>query len=219
MGGIGSFAAGVLGRPGRGLAPRLLAPLWNWRNSDLNDAALSALELCPEDRVLEVGFGGGYLLKRIASAVTEGLAAGADPCRALVDRGRRRFRSRVAAGRVDLRCAPAEELPFPSGSFGKACTVNSLFFWKQPERGLEEIHRVLEDRGMLVVCLTVKRCLENRWFLREGVRLLENGEIVEMVERSGFDIVDSRLCEDSRREFILLTAGKRAPAMGEGGGE
>jgi SAM-dependent methyltransferase len=217
MGSIGVLAAGVLGRPGRGMAPWLLAPLWNRRNSDLNDAALSALELRPQDRVLEVGFGGGYLLGRIASAVTEGLAAGVDPCRALVDRGLRRFRSRVAAGRVDLRCAPAEELPFPSGSFGKACTVNSLFFWKQPERGLGELHRVLDDRGRLVVCLTVKRCLENRWFLREGVRLLENGEIVEMVERAGFAIIDSRLREDAHREFILLTAGKRA--MGEGGGE
>ena len=43
----------------------VLGPLWNRRNAVLNDAAFAALAPEPADRVLDVGFGGGYLLERL----------------------------------------------------------------------------------------------------------------------------------------------------------
>ena len=73
----GRWLAGQLADPG-GPAGILLAPLWNRRNAALNDAAFDALALAADDRVLEVGFGGGYLLGRMAGRVSQGFVAGAD---------------------------------------------------------------------------------------------------------------------------------------------
>ena len=71
------FLAGQLGRPS-GVWGLVLAPIWNKRNAALNDVAFQALALSPQDRVLEVGFGGGYLLGRMAQVVTAGFLAGVD---------------------------------------------------------------------------------------------------------------------------------------------
>lgn len=62
---IAKLMARQLGHPS-GLVGRLiLGPLWNRRNAALNDVAFDHLALRPHDRVLEVGFGGGYLIGRI----------------------------------------------------------------------------------------------------------------------------------------------------------
>jgi tRNA G46 methylase TrmB len=72
------FMARQLARPS-GLFGRLfLAPLWNRRNSALNDIAFDQLVVRTDDRVIEIGFGGGYLLDRIAQVATDGFLAGVD---------------------------------------------------------------------------------------------------------------------------------------------
>lgn len=58
---IARFLAGQLAQPSGPLG-WLLAPLWNRRHRDLKGAAFESLCLVPGKSVLEVGFGGGYLL-------------------------------------------------------------------------------------------------------------------------------------------------------------
>ncbi len=56
---LGKFIAKQLGNPSAIVGNLILAPLWNRRNSALNDLAFDNLALSSQDRVLEVGFGGG----------------------------------------------------------------------------------------------------------------------------------------------------------------
>ncbi len=46
---------------------------------------------------------------------------------------------------------PKSEFRFEGSSFGKACTVNTIYFWRSLDAGLAEIHRVLSPGGCLVV--------------------------------------------------------------------
>ena len=74
-----------LGNPS-GIVGDLVALLWNKRNAALNDVVFDSLALSADDRVLEVRFGGGYLLSRMSSVVTDGFLAvctGARPNRRL----------------------------------------------------------------------------------------------------------------------------------------
>ena len=81
---LAKLLAQQLGHPSNITGKWVLAPLWNRRNRALNDVALAKLDLRPDDRVLEVGFGGGYLLGRIAAVVTEGSIAEVDVSEAMV---------------------------------------------------------------------------------------------------------------------------------------
>ena len=54
-----------LGNP-TGIFSTLAAWMWNRRNAALNDTVLELLALEPTDRVLDIDFGGGYLLDRMA---------------------------------------------------------------------------------------------------------------------------------------------------------
>lgn len=205
---LAKFLAKQLSRPS-GMAARLAAPLWNKRNAALNDLAFERLALGPADRVLDVGFGGGYLLGRMSAAVTGGFLAGVDLSPAMVALAEKRYRTLVQKGRLELKCGPAEALPYPAGHFTKICSVNSIFYWQDVPRALAEFWRVLAEKGGLVICFTVKSSLQKQDF-GKYVSLYETDEVRQMVEAAGFSAIDMLQSADRHREFVCLTGHKQA---------
>jgi SAM-dependent methyltransferase len=198
---LGKLIAGQLARPS-GLTGRLiLARLWNRRNSALNDATFAALALASNDRVLEVGFGGGYLLGRMSRIVTGGLLAGVDVSPAMIASCTRRFRTLVRDGKLDLRCASAESLPFPSAFFSKACSVNSIFYWPDPARGILELSRVLAAGGKLVLCFTAPASLQ-RGLMSQGITPYGAGEVRAFLEAAQFRDITLTSGADKHRDFL-----------------
>ena len=205
---LAKFLAKQLGNPSGILGKLIMAPIWNRRNAALNDVAFDSLALRSHDRVLEVGFGGGYLLGRMATVVTDGLLAGVDVSPAMAAFCEKRFRSLVEAGKLELKCAPAESLPYPDGHFTKACTVNSIFYWGDAPRTISELYRVLEKGGILVMCFTCKRCLEDKGFSRHGIALYEADQVCQMIESAGFDEIGMTRFSDRHREFLCVIGRK-----------
>ena len=66
------------GRP-RGIVGRLVGMILAYENRERNEWAVGLLDLKPDDRVLEIGFGPGLAIEQMASIVTRGLVAGAQP--------------------------------------------------------------------------------------------------------------------------------------------
>src|SRR5260221_10670655 len=93
-----------------------------------NETALELLDLQTAQHVLEVGFGHGATIARVAAAVSRGLVAEVDPSAEMCRMATRRNRPAVASGRVELHQASVEALPFPDGSFDKVLSVHTLYF-------------------------------------------------------------------------------------------
>ena len=191
------FIAEQLSNPS-GIVGRLAAFLWNRRNASLNDVVFDSLALNSTDRVLEVGFGGGYLLGRMSTIITNGLVVGVDISPAMVAFCERRYHPLIKKGALELRCAQVESLPYPSEYFTKACTVNSIFYWQNVQRALSEFERVLTRDGFVVICFTCKESLENRNFAKH-VALYEAEEIEQMAILCGLQVSTKHLFDRHRK--------------------
>lgn len=205
---LAKLLAQQLGHPSNITGKWVLAPLWNRRNRALNDVALAKLDLRPDDRVLEVGFGGGYLLGRIAAVVTEGSIAGVDVSEAMVAYCQRQYRATILTGHLNLCCGTAEALPYSAAQFDKVCTVNSVFYWNDALRAIAEIGRVLKENGLLVHCFTCKESLQDKNFARNGLALYDPGDVELMTEAAGFSAIATERLYDQHREFWCMTAVK-----------
>ncbi|PBB65924.1 hypothetical protein CK228_24600 [Mesorhizobium sp. WSM4312] len=142
-----------------GLAPTFIAKQLSWPsgiggwlvragmnrgNARLNSYALDQLQLVPEDRVLEVGFGGGAALPRRLRGTS--LVCGVDRSQDVVKTPCRQFAEAVSAGRAEFHFGTVEDLPLRDSTF-EALSVHTVYFWQSLEAGSAELARVLVQAG------------------------------------------------------------------------
>jgi SAM-dependent methyltransferase len=146
--GLGDWLTDRLARRPSGASSRATYrdPLYHYPNFRV---ILQELALTPEDHLLEVGCGGGALLK---AALRSGCRAAAiDHSREMVRLAREENGEAVAAGRLEVREGRAESLPFPDGTFTCAAMTGVLGFLSDPVAALAEMRRVLVPGGRVVV--------------------------------------------------------------------
>ncbi len=200
------FIAQQLAHPSGAIGRWFLGPLWNRRNRALNDVSLAQLALQANDRILEVGFGGGYLLGHMSAIVTDGFIGGVDISAAMVEQCQSRFGNMIQAGKLDLKVATADRLPYPAAHFNKAVSVNSIFYWPDATRAVDELSRVLVENGRLVLCFTSKESLQQKDFARQGVTLYDADEVQRLLEDHGFHEITVTRQADRHRSFWCVTA-------------
>jgi ubiquinone/menaquinone biosynthesis C-methylase UbiE len=93
-------------------------------------------------RLLDVGTGPGYLLSFLAQQRPDLQLFGLDLSYGMI----RRAQGRTASFRA-LLVADAVALPFAPDVFDQALATFSFHNWRNPERGVGEIQRVLRPRG------------------------------------------------------------------------
>jgi ubiquinone/menaquinone biosynthesis C-methylase UbiE len=116
-------------------------------NENCGAWVIGLLEIGPRESVLEVGFGPGGVIQRLATIASH--VVGLDPSREMVWQARARNESAIESGRVDLRHGSVESLPFDGNTFDKAIAINSMQVWPDPEAGLREIRRVMKPGGRI----------------------------------------------------------------------
>jgi ubiquinone/menaquinone biosynthesis C-methylase UbiE len=120
-------------------------------NRERNVWAVGLLDVQPDDRVLEVGFGPGIAIRELARRATRGLVVGVDHSEVMLRQAQKRNAAAVRAGRVDLRLGSAESLPVFDAPFDKILAVNSLMFWDDPVARLRELGGRLRPGGKIAI--------------------------------------------------------------------
>ena len=197
-----------LHKPSGFIGKFVVARLLNRGNAPLNLLTLKCLALQSDDRVLEIGFGGGDLLNRIAERVAQGHVTGVDFSPEMVALCERRFARLIAAKRMELHCASVEKLPLPEAHFTKVCTVNTIYFWPAPMGPLKEIHRVMADGGRLVVCFNPPATLKKAPYTKYGFHFREPAEVQGFLAEAGFHHLEMVDGVSSLGEFKCAVATK-----------
>ena len=179
----------------------------------MNEAALACLRLQREDWVLEVGFGGGGLLRSLLLG-TRGEVFGADVSDALIARARLRFARDVRRGRLHLYRASVESLPLPPATVTKVVSVNSLYFWPDPAAALAELARVVKPGGRLAIAFEPAAELRKWAGHRFGFRLFEVAEVRALMETAGFTAIEELWGTGRRPARFCCLSGERVDENG-----
>ncbi len=165
----------------------LMAWSMPWVHKVFYGPVADALDVQPEDRVLDVACGGGSFLHGFASAAAS--VAGLDLSEVEIGFAERRLRDRIDAGTAELAVGEATALPWEADTFTAVTCMGSLEWFDDPGAALAEMHRVLQPGGRLVLGLApfaepdapVDRTSE-----AIGITVWTEGEVRELLVAAGF---------------------------------
>jgi len=120
-------------------------------NIERNNWAIQLLEIKPVDNLLEIGFGPGVTIQKIARIATEGSVYGIDHSETMMRQATRRAKLEIESGRLRLALGSISDLPQFPGFFDKMLDVNSFQFWTQKIEALANIRHHMENDGRIVL--------------------------------------------------------------------
>lgn len=161
---------------------------------------LERLHLSANDRLLEVGCGGGAFLK---DALASGCRAWAiDHSPEMVRLAQEQNRQAIDEKRLEVREADAHQLPFPDALCTCAVTTGSFGFWDRPVVALAEIRRVLLPGGRFVLFTGTKELRGTPAApepVASRVHWYEDAELEALAKAAGF--VDIRVDRPDQARF------------------
>jgi ubiquinone/menaquinone biosynthesis C-methylase UbiE len=121
-------------------------------------------------RALDVGAGTGALTEELIKRVGVGLVAAAEPSPDYATALRERYPE------VDVRLAPAEELPWDADTFDVTLAQLVVSFMSDALQGARELARVLRPGGTAATCMWELDGMDAANAMREVRRQLQPGE-------------------------------------------
>lgn len=159
---------------------------------------LAMMQFSPSETILDVGCGGGWLVRELARRVPEGRAVGMDLSDEMLDHARR---NSANVGNAEFIVGSVDAIPRPADSFDKVISVESSYYWPDPAAGVREIFRVLRPGGSTWVLINYYRdnpyCHQWSKLIQIPMQLLSGDQWAELFRNAGFVEVTHRRIVDA----------------------
>jgi ubiquinone/menaquinone biosynthesis C-methylase UbiE len=184
--GIQRFMASQLRQPSGWFGTFVMSRLLDRGNRKIIDRTLTLLDVRAEHSILEIGFGGGSALSRLAKEAGSGVINGVDISPEMIRHAERRFRHEIQTGRLRVQFGDVTQLPFAPDSFDRVFTINTIYFWPDALQGLGEIHRVLKQDGLAAISIRSREKMEKHAVTKYDFRLFSAGDVAGLMGQAGF---------------------------------
>ncbi|HEV7235743.1 MAG TPA: class I SAM-dependent methyltransferase [Ktedonobacteraceae bacterium] len=180
-----TYIDGQFRRP-TGVVGRIIGGRMAQQHEPENEWTVSLLSVQPTDHILEIGFGPGTTIQRLAALASKGQVAGIDFSPTMVRVARKRNAAAIKSGRVNLTYGNAANLPYSENSFDKALSIHALYFWPDALQTLQEIRCVLKPGGMLVLTLLPREKWPGDGKGTPECRVYSADDVVKLMLEAGF---------------------------------
>ena len=162
--------------------------IMNVMNQTQYKGIINNLNCSENDRILDIGFGNGYLINNLAKK-NEGNFYGIEISDDMIKTGHRRNNKLIQQERVHLVKGNVMDIPFEDDFFDKIYTVNTVYFWEDLDKSLLEIKRVLKPNGIFINAIYSKEWLDKIKYTQHGFSKYSPSELVEITSSNGLNIL------------------------------
>lgn len=189
----------------RGIVGHIIGKRMARQHEPENTWTVSLLTVQPADHVLEIGFGVGTSIQRLAALATHGHITGIDRSHTMVRAASKRNEQAIKAGRVEVRQGDIAHLPFEDAAFDKILTIHTLYFWSEPAHMMAEVLRVLKPGGTLALTFLPKERWPGGGNGTDKCRVYSTADVLSLMREAGFTKTQVALGDRARfREDCVL---------------
>jgi ubiquinone/menaquinone biosynthesis C-methylase UbiE len=129
----------------------------NRGHSKLTDWGLSHVSVKVNDKILDIGCGGGRTVHKLATMASAGKVYGIDYSDDSVRASKRANDHWIDMGRVQIQSATVSQLPFANDTFDLVTAIETHLFWPDLPNDFREIFRVLRPGGQFLIVAEIYR--------------------------------------------------------------
>jgi ubiquinone/menaquinone biosynthesis C-methylase UbiE len=177
-------------------------------NADINKFVNELMAVKANDHILEIGFGTGKLINTMAKQINNGLIEGVDFSETMVSVARRRNKKYIAQDKVKIVKGNFDEMSFGKDSFNKVCTVNTIYFWPEPEKTTHKVARLLKPEGQFIIAFEDMAQLNQKPLNRKVFRVYSKNDVRNLLINYGFSNVSIKSREKGSSLLHCAVASK-----------
>ncbi len=173
----------------------------NKGNRQIHQDTLAALNAEEGDTILEIGMGNGFFVGDILSKHDSFRYTGCDFSELMVQESKKINAQWISSGQARFVLSDVASLPFADASFNKIFTINTIYFWEDEQKVLNEIKRVLQPGGSFIIGLRPKHYTEKYPFIKYGFKQFSKEDVTQLLSENGFTVVDA--CQNKEPDFEM----------------
>ena len=200
------YVGNNFGNPG-GIGGKISTKIMNLMNQKQYKAVLENISLKPGDIVLDIGFGNGYLIKKIFKQNIPIKICAIEISNDMLNIVSSRNKKNIRNGSLELFLCDIGKTMFAENTFDKIYTVNTVYFWDELEKCLSEIRRILKPDGIFINVIYTKEYLDKMVFTKYGFKKYSVDEIKEFTEANGMKIIE--ILEIQKNKSYCIISGNK----------
>ena len=204
---VHKMIAAQLRKPNGSLG-RIAARTMDSMNKPMNKTTVECMAIKPDHNLLDVGFGGGIALDLMIPEAQTGMVTGIELSQTMLARAHTKYYRLIASNQVAITAGSVEYIPFEDNCFDGVCTVNTLYFWQEPEQAALELFRVLKPAGRMVLSFRPVQTMKKLEFTRYNFTLYENEQVYALLKAAGFENIRFTERADDEHGYVCTVAEK-----------
>ncbi len=181
-----------------------VAEMMNETNIGMTKNSISNLQLNAGDSVLELGHGNAGHLDFLFSQANEIHYTGLEISSLMHHEAKQSNQAHIETGKARFLLYDGGKMPVEDHTIDKVFTVNTIYFWKEPEMVFAELSRILKPGGTIALTFAHRSFMEMLPFTAFGFTLYNPDEILEIVSGTNFQLDH----EDDQKEVVKTKTGE-----------
>jgi ubiquinone/menaquinone biosynthesis C-methylase UbiE len=195
-----------------------MANMMHETNINMTRHSVQNLHLTSGNTILELGHGNAGHLEYIVEQAQDLVYYGLEMSALMCQEAQQINAAVVAKKQTHFSLYNGTDIPFEEASFDKIFTVNTIYFWQEPEKLLSEIYRVLHPKGTFCITFAEESFMKQLPFTQFEFELYSTEKAERLIGKTAFQIihketltekVKSKTGELVDRNFTTLVLRKR----------
>lgn len=181
------YIGSQFGNP-HGAVGTICCVIMNIINRVMYRKVIAAVNTGSDSKVLDIGYGNGYLLSRLYKK-NHGSLYGIDVSEDMLKIASKRNKKGIYDGKINLFLGDCCDLKFDDKTFDFVTSVNTIYFWNNTLKGLKEIYRILGEQGIFFNVVYSKEWLRKLSYTKKGFQFFEKEDYINLGKKAGFSKV------------------------------
>jgi len=203
MNSFSEYIGSQFGNP-HGIIGMICCFIMNRINRPMYDRTVELLKLGPENRVLDIGYGNGYLLNSVYRKTGAELH-GIDISEDMRKRADKRNRAARNDRKLFLKVGDCCNLCYEDEYFHAVTSINTVYFWSDTAKGLSEIRRTLKTGCSFYNVAYSKEFLDSLRYTEKGFKKFEPEELAELGRQAGFNTISVQDIVKGKSFVVIYT--------------